>query len=268
MTDLSPRAERVLKLARHTDDPDPGRAERIERSLSKRIALGAAIAGGGAAVSNSALGAGVVAAVKATVALGVATTLALTGWKALDASRRGAAPAVPSSSARAPRVAVSSLASRAVRSATDRSPSATDSASASASPSPSEKALLGSSQEAVKLSGGRHLAPRAVAGAVRTPGAEAAAAASHDRLAVEARELRLAQRALRAGESDRALALLAAQDARHASGALAQERHAARVLALCQRGQVSLARREASSFESRFPGSPLVAKVQGACRDQ
>lgn len=266
MTDLSPRAERVLELARHADDPDPGRAERIERSLSKRIALGAAIAGGGAAVSNSALGAGVVAAVKATVALGVATTLALTGWKALDARGGGAATAIPTSSAQAPRVAMSSQASRAVRSAIVRSPSAIDTASAPASPA--EGALVGNAQRADKLSGGPGRAPRAVASVGRPPVADAAAPASQDLLAMEARELRLAQRALRAGESNRALALLAAQDARHSSGALAQERHAARVLALCQSGQVSLARREASSFESRFPRSPLVAKVRGACRGQ
>jgi outer membrane protein assembly factor BamD (BamD/ComL family) len=93
-----------------------------------------------------------------------------------------------------------------------------------------------------------------------------AAPAGRDRLAIEAQELRAAQQALRAGDNDRALALLEQQDAHHPSGALAQERQAARVMALCQSQQVALARREAARFEARFPGSPLLGKVRGACR--
>src|SRR6188768_4451583 len=84
MTELSERARRVLELARHEDDPDAGAAARVERTLSKRMALAAALATGSAAASKSAISAGLLAtAGKSALVAGVATTLAFAGWETL-----------------------------------------------------------------------------------------------------------------------------------------------------------------------------------------
>ena len=264
MTELSDRARRVLELARHEDDPDGGAAARVERSLSKRMALAAAVATGSAAVSKSAVGAGLLAtAGKSALVAGVATTLAFAGWETLHPN--AAAP-----DARPPATVVAPGAGQRPRAAS------VPAGVTVKSPAPSAAAPLPVSAPAIE----RSAPPRALStrteyprnqaeaepAAVAAAPPAAVAPAAPDRLAIEAQELRAAQRALRAGDNERALALLQQQDAHHPSGALAQERQAARVLALCQGQQVALARREAESFAARFPESPLLGKVRSACR--
>jgi outer membrane protein assembly factor BamD (BamD/ComL family) len=89
-----------------------------------------------------------------------------------------------------------------------------------------------------------------------------------DSLQAEVASLRSAQRALRSGDARRALELLTQQDSAFREGALAEERSAARVLALCQAHEVSAARNEARRFEERYPTSALLGKVRSACRDR
>jgi len=86
-----------------------------------------------------------------------------------------------------------------------------------------------------------------------------------DLLREETRELRTAQQALRAGDAERALSLLNEQDRTFQPGQLQEERSAARVLALCQSGQVDRARSEAVRFEQRWPKSALVARIRSSC---
>jgi hypothetical protein len=258
-----------LELARHEDDPDVGAAARVERSLSKRMALGAALATGSAAVSKSAVGAGLLAtAGKSAIVAGVATTLVFTGWETLHQQ--------PSAPEARPPAMVAAPSGGHPRGAVAPRSTSTPARANGASPAPNAPSPLAVSPPEVRRPG----LPRAVpvrTGYARdqqepTPAAIAAAPperllpAPPDRLAIETQELRGAQQALRAGDNERALALLEQQDARHPSGALAQERQAARVLALCQSQQLAQARREAERFEARFPESPLLAKVRGACR--
>jgi hypothetical protein len=87
-----------------------------------------------------------------------------------------------------------------------------------------------------------------------------------DPLLAETEALRAAQRALRGGDTDEALELLNAQDRTYRSGALKEERAAARVLALCQGGDVRSARLEAERFVRRWPRSALRGRVLSACR--
>ena len=44
MTELSPRARRLLDLTRHEDDPDALAQSRVERALAARVTAGAAAA--------------------------------------------------------------------------------------------------------------------------------------------------------------------------------------------------------------------------------
>lgn len=91
--------------------------------------------------------------------------------------------------------------------------------------------------------------------------------ASASTLRAEARALADAQHALGRGHGERALQLLAEQDRQFVAGALAQERAAARVLALCSVGRRVQARELAERFCAAHPDSPLSTRVCGACEE-
>ena len=84
-------------------------------------------------------------------------------------------------------------------------------------------------------------------------------------LAEEARLLREAEIARRAGDVARATSLLDEHARRFPRGALAIERDAARVLVLCDAGRATDARRLAARFLRRHPRSPLADRVRSAC---
>lgn len=86
-----------------------------------------------------------------------------------------------------------------------------------------------------------------------------------DPLQAETAALREAQRAMRSSDPARALSLVNAQDVVYASGALAQERAAARVYALCALGSLAQARSQAQDFAQRWPRSPMLGRVRAAC---
>lgn len=89
-----------------------------------------------------------------------------------------------------------------------------------------------------------------------------------DAFADETELLRAAQAARARGDSRHALALLDAGARRFATGALAEERAALHVLALCDLGRRSRARREADAFATTYPGSPLLGRVRTACVEE
>jgi hypothetical protein len=82
-------------------------------------------------------------------------------------------------------------------------------------------------------------------------------------LAEETRILREADRALRAGNAEAALALLDEHSARFPDGVLAPERSAERLVAMCQTGKADAA--TAARFLATRSGSPLAARVKQAC---
>lgn len=84
-------------------------------------------------------------------------------------------------------------------------------------------------------------------------------------LAEEAALLARAQKATNQGDSTSALRFLDEYDDRYATGALAEERSMARILALCASGQVEAARREAKGYGKRFPNSPQAARLRSSC---
>jgi RNA polymerase sigma-70 factor (ECF subfamily) len=74
-----------------------------------------------------------------------------------------------------------------------------------------------------------------------------------------------AQRALASGQADRALQILDRHAHEFPRGSLAEERAAARILALCALGRVTAARAETAAFVRQSPESPLVERVRAAC---
>ena len=92
---------------------------------------------------------------------------------------------------------------------------------------------------------------------------ERPAAAPHtNNLEAEARALRDARAALRAGQLAIARALLDESAARFAAPALDQEREALMIELLFRDGEVSKARQRAHIFLERFPESPHAARVK------
>jgi hypothetical protein len=255
MTPLSSETRRLLELARDEDVPGDHVRNRIERSLSARLAAGTSVLVTGSTISKSAAGVALTGAVAKPVAVaGLTLGIAVAGWQAADWSApSGPAPPALTSASRRPPAWVSAKNAPA--------PAAT-SLSAESGSSPAVP------QELTPLKPTRALETQARIDVVPAdkPARESAASAA-DQLKAETEALRAAQSALRSGDATRALTLLDDQQARYRPGLLQQERAAARVMALCQAGRAAEARAAAVHFESDFPRSPLVARVRTSCRE-
>jgi len=81
----------------------------------------------------------------------------------------------------------------------------------------------------------------------------------------EATLLQRAQRALVAGQADAALGLLGEHELRFPSGALAEERRVAKVLALCALARTEEASILARAFVARSPRSVLIPRLETSC---
>ena len=77
--------------------------------------------------------------------------------------------------------------------------------------------------------------------------------------------LAAANAALGRGDVKRALALLEDYDRRPGAGVLAEERAVSGILVSCAAGRVEVARTQARTFRTRWPRSPLAARVDGSC---
>jgi hypothetical protein len=86
-----------------------------------------------------------------------------------------------------------------------------------------------------------------------------------DPLEAESRSMAEVQRALRDGRPALALSVLEAEERARPAGALAEERAAARIFALCALERRTDAERAASEFLRRFPRSPLAERVRTSC---
>lgn len=107
--------------------------------------------------------------------------------------------------------------------------------------------------------------PSAAASATSQPSAAEPAALANGSLNAETVLLARAQRALGSGSPGDALPWIQQHAARFPNGALAQEREAARVLALCALKRTGEARRATQQFLRVWPSSPLADRVRTAC---
>lgn len=284
MNQLSREARLLLELAQGADDPDARTQARIERLLSARLAAGGAPLATPRVDPSKAVSAGLSPSVQGVVvALGIGGALAGLGWVAAGHTS-GTPSAFSASPAKATAIATASLATsapplsaspplrklqenaRAPARDVERTPNVNE-----APPEATSPARAVATAKAPALPAPKRPSEPAdnAARADSSNGAsqsELDPAPALDPLAAEAAALRDAQRALRDGQTSRALELIATQDARFAHGSLQQERAAARVLALCQAGSREKARAEATRFAERWPRSALLTRVQAACR--
>ena len=85
-------------------------------------------------------------------------------------------------------------------------------------------------------------------------------------LEIEAKILREARAARLAGEAARSLSLVTEHATRFPNGALAPERDAERISALCALGRREQAQKHIADFELRWASSPLLERVRASCR--
>ena len=113
--------------------------------------------------------------------------------------------------------------------------------------------------------------PAQTSEAKKTTGASSAAAAvpggaaSADTLGRETQLITSARAALKAGNPDKALALLEEHARLFPNGWLANDRIAERIVVLCTVGRRAEAAREAKSFLDGRPKSPLTRRVEASC---
>jgi hypothetical protein len=239
MNDLSLEARALIARVGDADGPGPERRARVKRALaaalvgtSATVGTAGAVAAAGAA-GKSALTAGSVAiwlgigAALGTVASAPALVLRLTRSEPATHVAPSVAPA-----------------SRPAEAPSEPSRPAPASIPAPAVEAPSATAPV-----------------RAEARAT----AETLPSAAPPSLADETRVLEAAQRELASGRATSALSLLDEHAKRFPSGALGEERTAARVLSLCALGRTEEARRTATAFLEGSPRSPLIPRLRGSC---
>ena len=228
MEPLDPELQRLVDAERREVEPTSAERERVAKSLARRVGVGF-----GTALGLMSTKAGAAAASSSMAfALKVSLALLLAGTAALVVPRltHREDPLAP--------------------------------ASRSVPPAPSDPAPP-TQTEAVP-------APPPSAPSTKTddppvPTKGAAMAHALPPLAEEARLLKQAQQALRAGQPQAALTALAEHQRRFPRGQLALERSAARVTALCALGRTPQAVSEARIFLQQHPQSGLSQQVRASC---
>lgn len=264
MNELGKDAMALLDAARDGDEPGAADVARVRARLGAKLAIGAAAAGAavtvaatssagsagaGSASAAGAIGAGLGGAavvgaaapiglgMKILLVLGTATALSVGAVSYVESS---GPPQAPSSSAprATARASVVATAAPSVPSLAPVAAVAAVAASASAAPQPSVVAA-----------------------------APVAAPAPASSLVLELDLIREAHAAMQSGDAARALVLVDEHARRHPAGALAEEREALRVLALCRLGRAAESRAAADRFLKAFARSPHASRVRATCAE-
>jgi hypothetical protein len=260
MSELSSEIRELVERAKALDGPNPERREHVKRALFAGISSAAALSTSAHAAAqvtgHTAVGAGV------TKAIGSASLLTLFALGAAG----GVAVAVPAtvvslrSTERAP--ATASVAPRSARLA------APDDEPAASRPPEAMKvapAQRTASEDTSSEPPARAFAPKRTAAESPAGKGTEPALAVESSFSAEASVLQDAQRALSQGDTAVALERLSEHARRFPSGALAEEREAAFVLALCAAGRVDEARRHRAALARAAPSSPLLPRIERSC---
>jgi RNA polymerase sigma-70 factor (ECF subfamily) len=248
MSELSIEAKALIRRVGTADGPGHADRARVRRRIVAGLAGAGATLGSGTIASGAPAGAaGIAAVTKVTV-----SSVAL--WLAAGAALGTAvsAPAVVSAVRRAEQTRAP-VSVAAVSTVPDASESAPEAPREAAPPAVVNAAPA---------------SPAKPVGRVGVDPPRAATSVGARSLAEETRLLHAAQRELSQKNTSAALALLDEHASRFPGGALAEERTAGRVLALCDLGRTAEARLAADAFVRRSPQSPLVPRLRGSCASE
>lgn len=269
MTKLSAEARSILSEGLAADGPSPERRRLVKARLlaamgTGTLALGSATSAAGAAAP--ALAGGTAAIAKG---LGAGTLLLWFGTgAAIGVGASGAAALIAQ---RAPEVAASARPGRVSAAPRRQAPAPTlvphpELPSHPTAPEPNAAVALDAPPANATPGDARSPLVRVPEPAEpETSPSAPSPRASASTLSEEATLLQRAQSALAAKNPELALAVLAEHERRFAAGALAEERRAAKVLALCALGRVDEARALARAFVNAAPRSVLVPRLEHSC---
>jgi hypothetical protein len=295
MSELNPEARALIESTRDGDDPSELDRARLRNRLGVALAAAAATAAVSAAApaaatsaasaatatataTKAALGAQVVAGTQAVVAtsvtakIGVAVTVAV-----ISVAGSGVVLKNELSSSQGAREPAAQVAPRAARVMRRAKAEPIVAAPVFAAPALEAPAVM-AEQEApiVEMPAPVALPPPAVIAAkVAAPKPAPRVKASEPEpvtdelppsMQTEIQLLSFAQGALRDGDYDRALAVLAEHATRFPNGVLALERDAVRAITLCSSGRGAAGRGAAEALASRIEGTPLAARLERACK--
>ncbi len=240
MTELDQNALALLDQARSHHDPAPGAEQRVRAALASALqggALPATIEPGDAASS----------VVHTAAAGGVAAKLVAGG---LIVGAAGFGAGYVTGKAEAPPPATSAI------------PAAPSALQAPAPVAPSadlaEPAVLPAEKSEEPVKAPAHASAPSPAYSTDTH-------PNRSRLDEEVLLLRRAQRSLRDGYPDESLEILNRMDTELTGGVLQEERAVARVLALCESGEIRQAKQAAERFLAAYPSSVHGARIRTSC---
>jgi hypothetical protein len=280
MNDLDRDSQALLRASRGGDEPSELERSRVRRKLMAAIG-GAAVAGSASTAHASAhaaqgaaklgLGAGGKLAVSLLVAAAAASGVAVWSSARVHAPVSMAAPAHPTAPApivTAPVQVIAKPASVAVEvpdapRAQTHAARAQERARAASAASHERPHAIAPATDALpsddEPAAADVLAPQA------PPATQAPLPGAQDALSRELALISQAQRAVRAGQSERALQLLQRHAAQFPAGALLQERFATQALALCALGRVAEGQRAIGELARISASSPLLGSVRHRC---
>lgn len=231
MSTLGPDARALVQAGRNAARPTAADRERVLQAVQQRVAQGAA----GTAAASPAVGKSLIWPWGSLAVVG----LAVVGGLVLFSAQGGVAPAPSAAN-------VVAIAAPPVEAAVN---------------SPNENSLNQAPVAPAELAPATPAVEPAVASKARV-------ARPTDRLAEEVEILARAEAQLHAGRHAAALTVLDEHRRKFPKGALAQERVAARVQALCALGRVDEADRELGVLTRLSPSSPHEGRARAACAER
>ena len=258
MSNLSQERRALFQRARQDFEPTGNERERNARAVAARLSISAAVLTGTLSTASASAGASIAAGAGNS---GASLALLTGKWLAVGLMVGGgvvatAVAAHVTSAAPAPSVgrsvATSLTRPAAARALVVRSTPALE-RPALATPAPTTRPLLVRQAEPSRTPA--HTA-------TSTPGPHST------NVTEEARLVRRAEEALRAGSASNALVLLDQLASEQPNGVLMEERSVERIDGLCQLGRTGQARAEATRFLQATPSSPLAKRVQQSCAAQ
>lgn len=257
MSELTQRSRELIAAARAEERVREGQREEVRAALAALLpaappppAPPSAPAPAGAAGAAAAPAAGTATLARVLIGVAVASAAGVGGWRiaAGASARRPAAAPVAAVAPAAPRLE-------------PPIPAADVREEIELPAQPLPAAAAPPARAATRPARPPKSAPPAAVPSGAAPADGPAECAFADELGV----LRDGQRALGEGRAEEALSALDDFRARCSSGALREEREAARILALCALGRLGEARREAERFRAEAPRSPLLGRIDSAC---
>ncbi|WP_394835212.1 hypothetical protein LVJ94_52810 [Pendulispora rubella] len=268
MSNLTPKARALLERAARGHEPTDNDRARVRARVARKIALGTCVAGAASATSKTLTAGTGGLLTKTVVSIAIVGTVGAgaTHWAASRPEPKACAvasapPSHPAAAAAAVAKPVNRPAEVPEFPAVPDEPAVPDvrAEAAPVPPAPSSSVVM-TRKRAAPAASAAPMAPD-IEPVVAAPTERADPLAMIDEVDLLAR----AHEALARGDGSFALLLVQEHGRRFPKSAVAEERAAVRVFALCTSGRAAEAAREGAQFLEQHPRSPLAERVRTSC---